>query len=40
MIGELSNKRSKSFNHRHLNCFTFVLQYVAKLDNRPRDAAA
>ena len=28
---KLSNRRSLSFNHRHLNCFIYVIQYVAKL---------
>jgi hypothetical protein len=35
MIAELSNRRANSFNHRHLNCFTFTLEYVAKLNDRP-----
>jgi len=33
MIITLSNRRAKSFNHRHLNIFTFLLKYVAKLDD-------
>jgi len=31
MRRELSNKRAKSFNHKHLATFINVLEFVAKL---------
>jgi len=32
--GQLSNKRAKSFNHKHINCFINVLEFVGKLHIR------
>ena len=38
MLRSISRKKSLSFNHRHLNCFIYVLSYVAKLEDPQRGA--